>query len=117
MTAIPFTCPHCGKSLFAPQISAGRSMPCPCCRQELQIPGTSVEAGRTNSLPLEAPAAPAGTVQYESVAPPPPIPIRSGVGPAVLPPPLSPNLPETRIDEREIERTASPPTPAVSPLR
>ncbi|HEX3152144.1 MAG TPA: PrsW family glutamic-type intramembrane protease [Gemmataceae bacterium] len=103
---ISIACPGCGRRLKAPDALAGRRLPCPNCKAEVQVPERPVEDAAAALLlgdepaaepaPSEAPAepiseparAPAPTYHRGPVKPPTPVsalpPLKSNEPPAWL---------------------------------
>lgn len=61
---IQFSCPSCGKSLKAPETSAGQMAKCPYCQTHLQVPEPVAEA----DVPVQAEAVPEDTYAMQSPA-------------------------------------------------
>ncbi len=55
---ISLTCSACGKRLKAPDQLAGKTLPCPACREKVCIPATEEEAAISSLLKDDPPAAP-----------------------------------------------------------
>jgi hypothetical protein len=99
---ISLLCPACGRRLKANDNLAGRRLPCPGCRAEVQVPGPPVEDAAAALLlsgdePAETPApAPPAAAPEPKPVPAAPVPRRGPVRPptpAAALPPLTSNEP------------------------
>jgi RsiW-degrading membrane proteinase PrsW (M82 family) len=97
---MPFSiqCPGCGQRLKAPDGLAGRRLPCPKCKHELQVPDRPVEDEAAALLLEDDPDAPAPPPP-PTYSPPAPIPaVRPRPGPVAPPKPVA-ELPPLTTNE------------------
>jgi RsiW-degrading membrane proteinase PrsW (M82 family) len=88
------TCPGCGKRLKAPDALAGRRLPCPNCKEPVQLPAAAEEDAAAYLLAGDADAPP--SEQHEEPppeAPEPAPPRRRRATPAEKLPPAGPDEP------------------------
>jgi len=82
--SIPVTCPHCGKSVKAPDSAAGHKAKCPGCQGIIEIPAASGGAAAPHAV-AEAQGGGALGALAQAVEAPGPVPVQ-----AVKPQPVRP---------------------------